>query len=390
MAWSVSVRSRAPQRRPGVSVSPATAHRVVAHARPRLPRARATSQPAVEPLEPHAAEIERGVGHRIVGAWNRLAGLASAAVVPCPKEQHLPAGGGRARHHLPEVMQAARRAGIVPARDVQDGPVHPLVPGDGEPLPVRIDRRMVEGRLPVRIGPAQAGVELADLARSVHGTPVGDGRRLERAAGHAVEPLQVVLRPEGAVAVRPVTAPAPRTPRRHHGDEVRRAARRRGPLHPGHVGAPQHSDTAVAPRLARDPLHRVVAVLEVVDPGREEAVGIAAPPHVLDRHRVAVGRKVATPDDEVLTRVAVGGADQDRGRRTIGVGQVQIDGQAGSVPHHRPDVDRCAHGPRRRLPAPTGRTGLPPRDLDGSQTLTHNRLPNSTSTLRRLAPTAGG
>ena len=195
----------------------------------------------------------------------------------------------------------------------------------------------------MRIRLAQLGVELAQVAGPVDGTPVGDRGQLEGSPRHAVEPLHVVLGPEGAVSVRPVAAPTPRTPRRDHGDEVRRAARGRRPLHPRHVGASQHPDTTIAPGLARDPLHRVVAVLEVVDPWREDTVGVTAPPHVLDGHGVAVRREVAAPGDEIVPCIGVGRPDQNRGRGVVRVRQIQVDGQPSPVPHRGANVDGSAH-----------------------------------------------
>ena len=292
-------------------------------------------------------------------------------MIPRAQEQSLPVGGRRARQHLPEVVQAAGGAGIVPARDVQDRPVHLLVTRDRELLPVRIHRRMVESRLPMRIGLAQLAVELAQVAGPVDGTPVGDRGELEGSSRHAVEPLHVVLGPEGAVPVGPVAAPTPRTPRRDHGDEVWRAARGRRPLHPRHVGAPQHPDTTIAPGLARDPFHRVVAVLEVVDPRREDAVGVTAPPHVLDGHGVAVRWEVAAPGDEIVPCVGIGRPDQNRGRggvcRPADTGRWTAESRPASRSQRRWQSARRgagSHPDRARSGAPPGSTGHPSNRSD--------------------------
>jgi hypothetical protein len=59
------------------------------------------------------------------------------------------------------------------------------------------------------------------------------------------------------------------------------------PLHDAQVGAAQHADFAVGPRLARDPVQRVVAIGRLLFERPEDAFGCVAPAHILDHHGVA-------------------------------------------------------------------------------------------------------
>src|SRR5215212_1004218 len=101
-------------------------------------------------------------------------------------------------------------------------------------------------------------------------------------------------------------------------------ARRGGPLHPGHVRSAEHPHLAVAPFLRGDPLDRVVAVVKIIEPGSEDAIGIATTARVLDHNGITMLRETRRPADEVRTGVVVGSAHQDRWSRGLVVGQVDI------------------------------------------------------------------
>src|SRR5215203_2489627 len=105
---------------------------------------------------------------------------------------------------------------------------------------------------------------------------------------------------------------------------MRRLARRGGPLHPGHVRAAKHSHLAIAPALRRDPLHSVVAIVEIVAPGREDAVGVAATARVLDDEWIAVRGEAAGYADEVGTGVVVRGTNENGRCRSLVIREVDI------------------------------------------------------------------
>ena len=107
------------------------------------------------------------------------------------------------------------------------------------------------------------------------------------------------------------------------------------PLHLAEVGAAGHADVAVAPRLLADPLQRVVAVVRLVVPGHELALGVVPAAHVLRDVDVAVLR----PEEAEVHQqvVVVRRARQEHRPRAVAVaGQIDVGREADAVPHrHR-------------------------------------------------------
>ena len=99
---------------------------------------------------------------------------------------------------------------------------------------------------------------------------------------------------------------------------------RRLPLHDPQIRAAEHTDLAVGPGLARDPVQRVVAILWLLAERIEYAFGFVAAAHVLDDHGVAVVDERTVIGRQVIA-LAIRRAHQDRretravseGRKTL-------------------------------------------------------------------------
>ena len=135
-------------------------------------------------------------------------------------------------------------------------------------------------------------------------TPSGGRCASKRLVEHLGQrPAAPVGRPLVRVAVGPVLRQVVRAVERRHalqpavdvGDRDARDDRLQrgvpgghgGPLREAVVAVAPHADVAVRPRLLRDPLDRVVAVVDLVDEGDRLALGAELAAHVLGDERIA-------------------------------------------------------------------------------------------------------
>ena len=210
---------------------------------------------------------------------------------------------------------------------------------------------------------------------------------------------------ERAALVRPPLVVVRRAVVRGDGHEVRRLLDRRLPLRQSDVGAADHADLAVRPRLRRRPLHRVVAVRRLLPHGVELALRAVAPARVLVEGRVASLCEVA-PGARIAVAAGAGRPPvvrrplQDHGKRPVTRRQVHLGREPDPVPHRRP-LDLAAHafritvlpltrGPRR------GRSGPredKPRRRGENHAVDHALLPHRClpwDSNRHELPTAPG
>ena len=171
--------------------------------------------------------------------------------------------------------------------------------------------------------------------------PVGARVHLDR------DPAQVECELERAPGVSPVVVEVRVADPRHHGLEVLAAQRSCLPLHHRDVRAARGPDVAVAPRLRADPLLGVVPVFGFVAERVPLARRVPAASHVLADGSIPARGKVHAVLHHGLTVVAVRSPNQDRGRRPVYVGQVDVGGKFDPIPHrdvhaeHHPDAVEC-------------------------------------------------
>ena len=241
---------------------------------------------------------------------------------------------------------------VVPAAPVQDGDLDVGVAlADVDAVPVRV----------ARLVPHPLRVRLARMARG--GRHLGEGQVpgvhqelvVVLLAVDDVGPAAHRAQAEGVVVVDPRGVDVGRRVAGGDALEVRVPERGDGPLRVAVVGLAGHADVAVAPRLGRHPVERLVAVLGLVDERLVDALRAPAAAHVLDHAGVAPSRPVLAVrrHGAVGLGLAVGHADEDGGegrRHARAVGQVDVGQKAHAVRHRHPDVaaDRAAGYRRRR------------------------------------------
>ena len=206
----------------------------------------------------------------------------------------------------------------------------------------------------------------------------------------AQRPSRPVRRPVVRAAVRPVLGQVVSAVERCHAVAVEpaeqvghgharhdRLQRRvpggdRRPLGVAVVGVAPHADVAVRPGLLRDPLDRVVAVVDLV----HERVHLAPRPelaaHVLGQERVAALGEVARDERHpaVAAVLVVGQPHQHRRPRALPVRQVDVGGQLDAVAHRRHVLlgARVERGRLERLDLDRHRRGSLPQAVSNTAT----------------------
>ncbi len=164
-------------------------------------------------------------------------------------------------------------------------------------------------------------------------------------------PLQPVPQLHGAACrVEPVAVIVVPRNHRENGLQVRIVEHRHLPLHDPQVRTAHHADLAVRPRLARDPVQRVVAVRRLLFERLERALRFVTPAHVFHHHRVAVVHEglVIRRDASALP---VRRAHQNGRHSGILGGQKNVGRQVHSVAHRNRHAQLLDRGP-----LPPGRT----------------------------------
>ena len=100
---------------------------------------------------------------------------------------------------------------------------------------------------------------------------------------------------------------------------MRVVQQRQLPLHDSEIRAADHPDLSIRPGVPRDPVQRVVAVGTLLRERLVQALGVVAPPHILQHHRVAAldERQVGGGQVSAFT---VRRANQDGGDAGLDVG----------------------------------------------------------------------
>ena len=136
-------------------------------------------------------------------------------------------------------------------------------------------------RQPVLGGEQAVEVVVTEAIPAGESAPVGGGQRTHG-------PGQVEAKLERAALPCPSLLVVGRGDSGRDSRQRGRAGLRRQPLRRAHVRRAVHSHLAVTPGLGRYPLHRVVAVVHLVEEGVEVALGRIPAPDVLYDDRVAV------------------------------------------------------------------------------------------------------
>ena len=243
--------------------------------------------------------------------------------------------------HEPLIVEHVRRGDVVePANAVQGRDPQPVERVAGG---VQVDARLAAGLR------KQAVERDRPRPDRLEGVVEELAQRPPRPVGRPVvrEPVRPVLRQVvGAVERRDAVEPLEEVGHGHAGHD--RPQRRMpggdgGPLGEAVVRVAPHADGAVRPGLPRDPLERVVAVVELVD----ERVHLAARPelaaHVLDEEDVPAVGEVARDlrHPAVAAVLVIGQPDEHRSAGRGCFGQVDVDRERHAV-SHRHHVLLCA------------------------------------------------
>jgi hypothetical protein len=106
------------------------------------------------------------------------------------------------------------------------------------------------------------------------------------------------------------------------------------PLNIPRIRAPNHTNVAVTPRLSADPFDRIVAVVELVDPRVENAIGVVTASHILGHINVAV---LGVEDPfiyQVLSGVVIRCTEKNhRSRNIFFLRMVYISREMDAIPH---------------------------------------------------------
>ena len=174
--------------------------------------------------------------------------------------------------------------------------------------------------------------------------------RLPTGGGHVQVPPQQAQSP-GPAHVHAVVVGVVRSGVGDHGGQAGRVQRGHLQLDPAHVGDPVGSHLSAAGGMARQPFHRVVAVLRLVPHGKELAARAEAAPAVLDDRQVAVAGEEGGRILVELVLLVVGRPLQDHRKLSLqGAAvfrrQIQVRRQLDSVPHRDLDIlqDDDVHG----------------------------------------------
>ncbi len=119
------------------------------------------------------------------------------------------------------------------------------------------------------------------------------------------------------------------------------------PLHNPQIGAADHPDFAVRPRLARDPVQRIVSIAAFLRERLKHAFRSVASAHILHHHGVAVLGENPIGGREVRA-LAVGRANQNGGNAIFHVGPEYVSRQANAVAHLGAHVELLQDGRRER------------------------------------------
>ena len=270
-------------------------------------------------------------------------GLAGAGMIPGADDEVVVVerglvGGGDV---IGVVGEGAGLVAVKGSGENEDGEMDAgdLGGSEGKLLPEAVDVGMLEPELEVGVGAAGIAVELIEGSfgevealggvgpeslvaedRFVEGAAAGVGEPLEHVAGHDV----------GLVGDVDGGADAGYG---DDGDEVGRVLGCGLPLIAAGVGASEHGDLAVGPRLMGEPFDGVVAVLSIVDDGMEDAFRVAA------AARVDVGVDVAAAGE--VGAAGMGGCG--------GIGREHEDDRQGAgrgdgLIERCVEVDAVAHG----------------------------------------------
>ena len=275
---------------------------------------------------------------------------ADAAVVPGADDKVVP-GLGRlvaVPHMHAVVLERPALVAVVVPGDGEDGDVHRReLGGSGHrSLPVPVGRGVLQPRLKTRGAVAYDLVEFGEGAmvdvslregRCPH-LHVPENGGLGRVAAGEGQPGHVVGN-EDVVHEGEVRAQIGRGRRHDRGQGGRKLLRCR-PLVPSTVRRPVHPHPAVRPRLRRQPLDNVVAVLVFVPEGFELSLRVPAPAHINGRKDVSPAGVVAGL--AVVHIADVRGEAQDDRQRLFLIGRA-IDGavEVDAVPYR--DLDAPFH-----------------------------------------------
>ena len=168
---------------------------------------------------------------------------------------------------------------------------------------------------------------------------------------------------------------------REYGLQMRVSGHRRFPLRDAQVGAAIHTHPAVRPRLARDPVQRVVAVVDFLVDRFECAAGSIAAAHVLHDDNVTVIHEGLIGGRDRIA-LPVGCAQQDRGIARRRAWTEDVRAQYHAIAHGHSCVVCADRG--RRLPHRLHRRAGGERQRDQDRvTGEDNRAAHKTSQNRR-------
>ena len=273
-------------------------------------------------------------------------------VVPGADDDVLLVRTRRVVPHAFPVAHGARLIGVEPTGEDEDGQVDPreILVLEEDPVPVGVPGGVIqEVVVQGHVAPHRV-VHGDEWTVGVHCVPIRDAHDgpLRRPSGRAVDPVQRPLHQPRAADVGKLVEVVSARRLRDHADQIARALAGRQPLHRRQVGAAHHADPPIRPRLAGDPLDRVVSVLCVGEEEPEAPVRVPASAGVLDDEGVAP-LCVLLPELRVpLVGLDVGCAHEDCRVRSGAVGQPEVGGQLDAVAHGDPEVevllDLCGGG----------------------------------------------